>query len=172
MRDGDIHLPYGYDPIWHSPSQIPMADRTYDLALIGLQYPQRIQLVNIMRSHGKNVFFELGQVYDEAREIYHQTRIGFNWSSLKDTTARCFEVMAMGNLPLLNRVPDLVSMFRDGEEYVGFDSLDEAIDNALYFLENPEEAERISERAKKAVAPHTWDARMTRVLQETGLLNG
>lgn len=78
----------------------------------------------------------------------------------------------MGNLPLLNRVPDLMRMFKDGEEFIGFDSMDEAIDKALYYLENPAEAERISENAKKAVAPHTWDARMEQVLRQTGLIDG
>lgn len=76
----------------------------------------------------------------------------------------------MGNLPLLNRVPDLVQMFKDGEEFVGFDSMDEAIDKALYYLENTEEAEQISRNAKRAVAPHTWDARMEQVLRQTGLI--
>ncbi len=60
LGEGDILLPYAYDPIWHSPSPIPMKDRMYDAALIGLQYASRTKLVNMLRSRGLNVFYELG----------------------------------------------------------------------------------------------------------------
>lgn len=170
MRPGDIHLPYAYDPIWHAPSETPMKDRLYDLTLIGLQYPQRIQLVNLLRAKGKKVFFELGIVYDDARAVYHNSRIGFNWSSLQDTTARCFEVMAMGTVPLLNNVPDLLEMFTEGIDYVGFDTMEEAVDLAAYYSENDLVAESLAKQAKRAVAPHTWDARMEFVLRKCGVL--
>lgn len=172
MRLGDIHLPYAYDPIWHAAGTKPMQDRTYDLSLIGLQYPNRIALVNQLRSKGRNIFFELGRVYDDAREIYHDTKIGFNWSSLQDTTARCFEVMAMGTMPLLNNVPDLQTMFKEGIDYIGFDSMPEAVEKAEWYLDRPLKLQEIADNAMEAVAPHTWDARMEFVLKKVGVLNG
>jgi len=170
LGEGDIFLPYAYDPIWHSPSPIPMKDRLYDAALIGLQYASRTKLVNALRSRGLNVFYELGKVYDEARDIYHNTKVGFNWSSLQDTTARVYELMAMGTVPVLNRVPDLMRMFVDGTDFIGFDNTNEAVNAIEHYLENPEEAEKIATQAKEAVKEHTWDARMETVLRETGVL--
>ena len=170
LGEGDIFLPYAYDPIWHSPSPIPMKERHYDLALIGLQYQQRTNLVDILRTRGKNVYYELGKVYDEARDIYHNTKVAFNWSSLQDTTARVYELMAMGTVPVLNRVPDLMRMFVDGEDFIGFDNTNEAVNAIEHYLENPEDAEKIATQAKEAVKEHTWDARMETVLQEVGLL--
>ena len=170
LGEGDIFLPYAYDPIWHSPSPISMKDRAYDLALIGLQYPQRTNVVNILRNRGMKVYYELGKVYDEARDIYHNTKVGFNWSSLLDTTARVYELMAMGTVPVLNRVPDLMNMFENGKDYVGFDTANEAVNHIEYYVNHPEEAEIISAQAKEAVKEHTWDARMETVLQEVGLL--
>lgn len=170
LKPGDIWLPYAYDPIWHAPSTIPMADREYDSALIGLQYPNRIQLTDRLRARGKKVFFELGPVYDDARDIYHNTRVGFNWSSLQDTTARVFELMAMGVVPVLNRVPDLMEMFTDGTDFQGFDTMDEAVELICHFSENLDEADMASYCAMDAVREHTWDNRMQAVLEETGVL--
>ncbi len=170
LKPGDIWLPYGYDPIWHAPSTIPMADRAYDAALIGLQYGNRIHLTDKLRAMGKNVFFELGPVYDDAREIYHNTRVGFNWSSKQDTTARVFELMAMGCVPVLNRVPDLMEMFVDGRDFRGFDTMDEAVEIICAMSENHEAAEMAGHAAQNAVREHSWDNRMQKVLEETGVL--
>lgn len=167
---GDIWLPYAYDPIWHAPSPIPMADREYDAALIGLQYPNRIKLTSLLRARGKKVFFELGPVYEDALAIYHNTRVGFNWSSLQDTTARVFELMAMGVVPVLNRVPDLMEMFVDGRDFQGFDTMDEAVELICTYSENHREAQIVANAAMDAVREHTWDNRMQQVLEETGVL--
>jgi hypothetical protein len=43
MENGDIYLPYAYDPTVHYPVEI---DKLYDVCMIGLHYPQRDQLVN------------------------------------------------------------------------------------------------------------------------------
>ncbi len=170
LKPGDIWLPYAYDPIWHAPSLIPMVDRDYDAALIGLQYPNRIQLANLLRARGKKVFFELGPVYEDARDIYHNTRVGFNWSSLQDTTARVFELMAMGVVPVLNRVPDLMEMFQDGRDFQGFDTMDEAIELICAYSDNHSEAQLAADAAIEAVREHTWDNRMQAVLEKTGIL--
>jgi hypothetical protein len=171
MRPGDLYLPYAYDPIWHAPSNIPMIEREYDAALIGLQYQNRNSLMGQLRSAGLNIFYQLGIVYDEAREIYHNTKVGINWSSLQDTTARVFELMAMGCAPVLNRVPDLMKIFSDGEDFLGFDSAHEARAHVLNLVNDTFAAERIAKNAQMAVRPHTWDARMDDVLKKVNLIS-
>lgn len=169
MVAGDHWLPYAYDPIWHSGSPIPFEDREYDAALIGLAYQNRKLLVHTLRASGLNVYFELGPAYDDARTIYHNTKVGFNWSSLRDTTARVFELMALGVVPVLNRVPDLVEMFDDRKDFIGFDRLPQAVDAIQHALANPDESRRIINNATEAVRPHTWDARVTQILETVGL---
>jgi glycosyltransferase involved in cell wall biosynthesis len=170
MEPDDIWLPYAYSPEWHTPTEIPWANRTYDASLIGLQYVNRIALFETMKSQGLKTFNELGLVFNEARNIYHNTRVGVNWSSLQDTTARVFELMAFGIVPLLNRVPDLSNIFVEGQHYLGFTSYTEAIEKMHWIIENPEEANRIVSNALEAVAPHTWDARMQTVLENMGVI--
>ncbi len=179
LSPGDILLPYGYSPEWHRQTRIPFANREYDVALIGLHYPQRTALVERLRqpnNHphrdgaGFNVFYDIGQAYDDAEAIYHSTRVGFNWSSKLDTTARCFELMAFGIPAVMNRVPDLMRMFKDREDFLGFDTEDEAVAMIHALLNDPEWAEQVGAAGRKAVEPHTWDARIEQILEETGAI--
>ena len=80
LLPGDIWLPYAYSPVWHTPSAIPWAERVNDVALLGLQYEHRTRLVNRLRALNLKVHYELGPAYDDAKAIYHNTRIGLNWS--------------------------------------------------------------------------------------------
>jgi len=170
LRPKDIYLPYGFDPIWHAPSKIPMVDRPFDAALLGLQYAHRTQLMQHLQAMGMTVVYQLGLVYEQARDVYHKTKVGINWSSLQDTTARCYELMAMGCVPVLNRVPDLMRMFKDGEHFLGFGSYEEARIHVMRMVNDPQAAEEIARKAKSAVAEHTWDNRMEQVLVKTGVL--
>jgi spore maturation protein CgeB len=135
-------------------------------------YEHRTNLMEALKHRGYSVFYDTGPAYDDARRIYHSTRIGLNWSSRLDTTARVFELMAFGILPVLNRVPDLVEMFKDGEQFVGFDNESEAIEKINFFIKNPEAANTIATAAMEAVKPHSWDARMETVMQQVRLSLG
>jgi hypothetical protein len=169
-KPGDHWLPYAYDPVYHSPSPKKVGERKHDAALIGLPYEQRTKLVQALRAQGRDVFYELGPAYGDARDVYHDTKVGLNWSSLQDTTARCFELMAMATVPVLNRVPDLMSMFKDGEDFLGFDTMDEAVAHVTWAIENPEDAEQLGRQAMNAVNEHTWAHRVDAILQTTGVV--
>lgn len=170
MAEGDIWLPYARSTRWHTPTDIPFANRKYDAALIGLQYGNRGKLTESLMGRGHDVFYKLGLAYDDAKRIYHDTRVGFNWSSLQDTTARCYELMGFGISPVMNRVPDLMSLFKDGEEFLGFDTLPEAIDQVERLLADPDFADYIALNAQVAVEKHTWENRILQILKEVGLI--
>lgn len=179
MKSGDIWLPYAYSPKWHAQTDKPIREREWDAALIGLQYPNRINLVNRLRqpnNHlhregaGFKVFSKLGPSYDDAREIYHNTKIGLNWSSLQDTTARCYELMAFGIPAVMNRVPDLMKLFKDRRDFLGFDSEDEAVAIIHELLNDMDWAEEVGKQGRKAVEEHTWEARIKTIIQETGVI--
>ncbi len=171
MKAGDFHLPYGYDPVWHRPTEVPWDERIWDAALLGLQYPQRAALVQELRSLGRNVRFELGPAYEDAERIYHSTRIGLNWSSQRDLTARVFELMAFGLASVLNRVPDLMETFVEHQHFIGFDTLDEALAAVDELLGDRTKAETMGLAALEAVRPHTWDSRIEQILKVVGLGN-
>jgi hypothetical protein len=160
MQNGDEYLPYAYDPIWHAPEEQP---QNYDVALIGLHYPNRNLLMEELKRRGLKVYYDLGPCYDEARALYNQAPIGINWSSLEDLTARVFELTAMRRCAVVNWVPDLDRFFKRGD-LATFDNLDEAIEQVTYYHDHPNEAQSIAQRGYEAVKPHTWDARICQII--------
>jgi len=163
-KPGDVYLPYAYDPVWHSPQN--GTEREFDACLLGLHYPQRNELVQVLRDRGLKVKYDLGPVYNEAREWYSQASIGLNWSSKEDLVARVFELLGMRRLAVVNRVPDLPLFFQDGKDLVVFDNLQSAVEKVMYYHTHPDELEAIACQGHKAVQPHTWDARVAQILEE------
>ena len=179
MQPGDIWLPYGYSPIWHTETQISFDERTFDCALLGLQYGNRNKLIDrimLPNQHPRTggapfkIAYKLGPAYQDARDIYHNTRVGLNWSSQQDTTARVFELMALGLPAVMNRVPDLMRMFKDGEDFLGFDTEGEAVQHVHALLSDTPRAVEIGKRARKAVEPHSWNARIQSIFEKTGII--
>jgi hypothetical protein len=161
-KPGDMYLPYAYDPEVHYPEEQP---RNYDAVLMGLHYENRDRLVNELRRRGANVYYDLGPVFDERRALECQAPISLAWSSRDDLIARVFEGMAMGRLMVTNRVPDLGRFFEEDKDLIAFSSLGEAVEKILYYLANPVEAEEVAKTGLEAVAPHTWDDRVQRIVE-------
>jgi len=181
-QQGDIYLPYAYDPSVHylmvhtlegedSFSQkLDVANlfRDTDAVLIGMPYEKRVKWVNELRKHGVSVIFENSPVFDEYRELANRARVGLNWSSLNDLNARAFETPAFGLAPVMNRVPDAHLFLTENEDYLGFDDLGEAVEKVLYLKNNPKEIERLAVNAYEKILPHTYDARVQQLLEECG----
>jgi glycosyltransferase involved in cell wall biosynthesis len=162
---GDVYLPYAYDSVWHASLEQESSPK-WDVALLGLHYELRDLFVKGLRGCGVTVKYDLGPVFEEAREIYKQSRVGINWSSLEDVNARVFEIMGMG-LPLVtNRLPDMSIYFEEDKHYLGFDDVEDAVRAVRFFLTHPEFADQIARAGQEAVKPHTYDARVEQILKE------
>lgn len=167
MKDGDYWLPYACDPDWHA----PFGDRvvTLDSCIIGLQYPQRVKLVDALRAKGFNIRMETGLMGSEYREVYSHARVGLHWSSLNDLAARVFELMGMGLCPVINRVPDLTPLFEENVHYLGFSTLEEAIEKFTEAVKNEPLRNKIARMASDQVHfAHTWDIRVNQLLEVCG----
>lgn len=163
----DLYLPYAYDPTVHYHEDLPIEN---DACLIGLQYPQRTELVNLLRSMGMKVHYSTGEIYDEYRQTYCKSKVALNWSTLQDLPARFWEAMGMG-IPLVsNNVPDIKNFFVEGEDYLGFDNLPQAGRQFMRYIADPELAKKISESALKKVKDHTYDIRIEQILKDVKLL--
>ena len=167
MKQGDLYLPYAFDPTLHYPEE---REKLYDACLIGLQYTHRIELINRIKLQGAKVYSGIGDVYDEYRARYNESRVALSWSSLQDTPTRVFEAMGMG-LPLVsNRTPDLSKLFVDERHYLGFDNAEEGAKQVMRLLLDDDLREEIANAGHKAVQSHTWDARVQQILENVGLL--
>jgi hypothetical protein len=164
MKDGDIWLPFAYDPLCHAP--LKSVEIKYDAGLIGAPYADRVRLQGELTRRGLRVLFTgYGPAYEEAQRLLSSCIVGLNWSTQKDLCARVFEVMAMGLCPVVNRVPDLAKVgFVEDLHYLGFDNVEEACIKVNAALTN-RRALFMVEEATRAVAPHTWDARVEELLK-------
>lgn len=169
MEDGEQYLPYAYDENLFYP--MPEIEKVYDACLIGLHYANRDSLVEGLRAEGLNVYYSIGEVYDEYRLKYNQSRVALNWSSLLDLNARVFEACGM-RIPLVsNTVPDMPNFFIDGEHYLGFRDVKEGVRNVKTLLANPEFGDILSGNAERKVrAGHRWKHRIDQILEACKLL--
>jgi hypothetical protein len=189
MRNGDKFLNYAFDQWCHYPTR-PLhtierfsvngqeecsahcVKNEYDCSLIGLHYPHRNEWVSKLRAKGITVNYRIGDIYDEYREENNKAWIGLNWSSLQDVTARVFEICAMRLVPVLNRLDGLDKLgFEEGRHYLGFSTMEEAVEKVLWAKNNRPFAEQISLNAYNFVheKDYTYDKNVRTILRDIGL---
>jgi hypothetical protein len=166
-KNGDIYLPYAFDPTVHYPMGV---EKEYDVCMIGLHYQQRTELVNRLLKEGLKVYYSIGEIFDEYREIYNKSRVGINWSSLKDLNARAFELPAMGIPTVQNTVPDMKTFFVPSDHYLEFSDMESAVKQVLWAIDNLLEAQEMADRAHRKVRPHIYDARIEDILTRCRLI--
>lgn len=168
-KPNDIYLPYAADKKHHYPS---LEAVEYDACLIGLHYPQRNNLVQYLREGRYKVYYDIGLIYDEYREMNCKATVGLNWSSLQDLPARVFEIMAMERVCLTNRgIPDLPTLFEEGKHYLAFDNVNEARDKMDWVRDNPDAAKDIARNGYEIVMEkHTYDHRVQTILETAGVI--
>lgn len=168
-KSGDRYLPYAYSKYDFYPDDSVSKD--IDSVLIGMPYDTRVQWKQRLERAGISVHLENGPVYDEARALYNRAKIGLNWSSLDDLNCRAFELPAMKICPVMNLVSDIGKFFSQGEDYLGFTNLDEAVERVVWAKEHPIRMQEIAEHGYQTVLPHTYDARCEQILKESGFLS-
>lgn len=90
-----------------------------------------------------------GKVSEEQkRSLYLDSQIGWNiHKSAGPNSRRLYELAAYGVLQICDNKTGLGQIFRLGEEVIGFDTIQEAIELTQYFLKNDSERRAITERA-------------------------
>jgi len=169
QKEGEIVLPYCASPDHHY--AMPSIEKDYDASLIGLHYQQRDRLVQALRNKGYKVLYDLGLIYDEYREQNNRAIIGLNWSSLMDINARTFEIMAMKQVAVINRLPYLDELgLRENEHYLGFDTVEEAVEKVDWVKARPDAAQAIAENGYQLVhKEHTYEKRIQAIFERIGL---
>lgn len=167
MENDEIFLPYGVPQKWFYP--IENVEIQYDACLIGLHYQHRDALIETLKRKGRKVYYNIGKIYDEFASLYSQSTLAISWSSLKDLPVRVFEAMGMAVPLLTNRVPDLEKLFIEGKHYLGFSSLDEAIEQVEWMLDYNQEnfLEKMRWNSHKEVmAKHLFTHRCQQILDD------
>lgn len=106
-RKDHTWLPCATDAKLFTPSPIPWHEREYDVCMVGVMYPRRIEAVNALKDAGLKVFAATGLLYDEYRAAYHNSRISLCVSAAGDVAQRIFETGGMGCAVLTDPLLDL-----------------------------------------------------------------
>jgi spore maturation protein CgeB len=106
--------------------------------------------------------------YEELPRLFNATAVNFNATSLQMKRAvnqRVFDVAACGAFLLTDRMPDLENFFEIGTEAVCYETEEEAVELARYYLGRRGEREKIAGAARKRVlAEHTYTQRMSALI--------
>ena len=140
-EEGEILLPYAYDPEIHFHED---RKKIYDACLIGLHYKHRDDLINRLKERGLNVYYSIGEIYDQYRQKYNESKIALSWSSLEDLPSRVWE--SLGWNWLLSRIEHLrcLNSSMMVNIILGFNDVDEAEQQVMTLLADEKLRDKIA----------------------------
>jgi hypothetical protein len=153
------HVPCGYDPVLFTPSPIPFAERRYDVAILGVMYPDRLRAVDELRGSGLKVIAGCGLVGESYVQAHHDSRVALCLPATNDVAMRVMECAAMGCMVMTPWLPDFQKLRPRGLYLVraGVPLADQVRDAMT-------QAEHIPE-AQAWAANYTWDKLALQVLE-------
>jgi spore maturation protein CgeB len=152
MSEKDVTwLPCGYDPVAFTPSEIPFDERVYDVAIVGVMYPERQAMIEAMNKAGLSVLAGMGLLYDDYAQAYQNARYALNVSAKGDLNQRVFETAGLGCIVLTHDIADLHDIEYDPGAFTFYKDIDDAIEKVKGGVPFGAGTEWL--------AQHTWDAR-------------
>jgi hypothetical protein len=156
-------------PVRHMP--MPAQPRQPEILFVGNAadtHPWRRAQIDALHTAG--LALAAGNAPREvAAELYAKALLGFNCSLNGDLNLRVFEILSGGACLLTDRLAPqsgLSLILEEGRHYVGYDSPDELVDRARFYLANPGAAEAVG----AAGAAH-YDSCLNPALQRDRLLD-
>lgn len=171
-----------YWPLASDPSLFyPRKKKKYDVVFIGSNYGLRSRLVEALEAAGVHVDAfgpgwdngsrgaeECAEIFGTARIILGTGNIGYN-DDIFTIKLRDFDAPMSGALYITHRNPDLLNLFREGNEIECYSSIIECVDKVKYYLTNPEEAQRIAGAGLlRARQNYSWEKRIGETLRLIG----
>jgi spore maturation protein CgeB len=154
----DAHwVPLGCDPEIHKRLNMP---KKYDIGFVGKdaqKYPREKHL-RLLKEKYPNSYIGTADFRDMSK-IYSASKIGFNSSIINDINMRMFEILGCGCFLLTYYIKDngFNELFKEGKHLVAFKSNKQMLKLIDYYLEHPEEREKIAEAGYKlAINRHTY----------------
>ncbi len=149
---------------------------SYDVGMCGAPYPHRRRFEKLFKKAGLTTNFHFRKKFGtEATVETARSTIGFNagagFTGEKgmDVNMRVFETMANGRAMLLTNTYDGLGyeeLFDEGRHYIGYRTEEEAVDKALYYARNKDEAAKIAAEGQRHVlANHTYLHRCRKIVE-------
>lgn len=162
-----VWMPHAVEPKAYP--YLPSIKR-YDICFVGhINSENRVDALDFLFKQFPNFFY--GQrLFEEAAEMYCESKIVFNISHKDDINMRVFETLATKSFLLTNWIPTLPELFEDGKHMVMYKTQEEMVEKAKYYISHDAEREAIAEAGQKEVLKnHTFLNRVQTVLDVVGL---
>lgn len=144
--------------------------KRYDVCFIGhLPNDERINLLDALFRAVPNFYF--GQkFFEEANQIYCESKIIFNHCIDREANMRVFEATLSGSMLLTNYSEDVKKLgYADGEHLVFYENEKDLIEKAKYYLEHEEEREKIAACGRQhTLNHHTYLHRAQQIMDTIG----
>ena len=110
--------------------------------------------------------FPSKNLFEDAAKRFSESKIAFNISIGDDINMRLFETMGTGSFLLTNELPTLGKLFEDGKHLVTYNSYDDMVEKAKYYIEHDEEREKIAEAGyNEVINKHTYQHRIDKIME-------
>lgn len=158
-----------------------------DLSFIGTPCRQRGAMIKALRNYNniklwavpgmpwKDEYFKKYQIkndlkFNEIRKIHNYTKINLNNHFFVNTTGanlRTFDIPACGGFLLTDRMSDITdNLYKEGQEVIVYDSLDDLRKKVDYYLKNEKERKEIAENARQTtLKKHLYEHRVKELLE-------
>ena len=162
-------LPLACDPGIHGKRKV---SKNREISFVGHVYTgtdlykRRNELLDLLKD---KYDLKVEQKYfEEMAESFSRAHLVFNISAMNDLNMRVFEALASGSLLLTDRAPGsgLTDFFSDREDLIIYDDNKSLISLADYYLNHPQEAEKIAlSGMKKVITHHTYENRVEEIFR-------
>ena len=154
-------------------------DKMYDVAFVGFMNDgdekdkensnSRLEYTHHLFHHFPDSWMVLGRVFEDMAVPYIRARVGLNISIKDDLNMRFFELPCTGTAMLANR--DVYGWeelgFEDGKHFIGFEGMDEMVEQTQRALDDPAWREEIAKEGHDFVrASHQYTHRMSVILND------
>lgn len=175
-----IYWPLASDPnIFY-----PRKEKKHDVVFVGSNYGLRGKLVEAIIAAGINITAfgpgwpngpigaeKSAEVFGEAKIILGTGTIGYN-NDVFTIKLRDFDAPMAGALYITHRNPDLLTLFKEGEEIECYLTFDECIEKIKFYLTNPDKLNKIANAGfLRARRDHTWEKRIGDTFRLIGILS-
>ena len=131
----------------------PQVQKVHDLGFCGSMISDRVQWLDAISQHipVRRDVFVIGDAMVDALNSYE---IGLNKTLADDVNYRVFETVGAKTLLLSNLVPTIDQLLTPDKHFISYDSLQDLVDKAKYYLEHSDKALEIAEAGYNHVRVH------------------
>lgn len=114
--------------------------------------------------------------FEKINELWNRSKVSFtpldsSQGDVRQIKSRIFDMGLSGTLMLSHKAPRLDEYYEPGKEYVPFESLEECLEKAKFYLTHEPERKKIAEAyAARTKSDHLWEHRIMNVLKDASLI--